>query len=159
MTEQGNNESKRARGRPLLFPDVAALQKAIDAYFESCWGPARDMFGNIVKDKETGAVMMKQYKPYTLSGLAVALGCSRITILNYSKEDDFFITIKEAKDKCEAYAEESLFIGKNPTGAMFNLKNNHTDWHDKQEHELSGGLSYADALQRGIKRNDGEQDK
>ena len=37
---------------------------------------------------------------------------------------------------CQQYAEESLFIGKNPTGAIFNLKNNY-EWKDKNETDLT----------------------
>lgn len=45
---------------------------------------------------------------------------------------EFSHTIKEAKEKCEAYAEEQLFIGKNPHGVQFALKNNF-EWRDKTE--------------------------
>jgi hypothetical protein len=125
---EGNQENKV--GRPLAFKTPNKLKSKIKAYYKSCWAPKRDMFGNVIKDKETGEVVLVQSKPYTITGLAVFLGTSRETLMNYEARDDFFDTIKAAKEICHAYAEESLFIGKNPTGAIFNLKNNY-GWKDE----------------------------
>jgi len=75
---------------------------------------------------------MIQSKPYTVTGLAVALDTTRDTLIDYQKKDEFSDTIKRAKEMCHQYAEDSLFIGKNPIGAIFNLKNNY-GWQDKQE--------------------------
>jgi len=55
----------------------------------------------------------------------------RRTLLNYSKDDKFFPTIKKAKRKIEAYLEEKL-VTDGGTGIIFNLKNNY-GWKDKQE--------------------------
>ena len=131
---------KNKGGRPLKFPTVEILQEKIDDYFASCWRKKIDMFGNGIKDKETGEYVLEQYKPYTVSGMAVYLDTSRETLIDYENsvfnEDkdgellrSFSDTIKNAKDKCYAYVEESLFIGKNPSGAIFSLKNNH-GWTD-----------------------------
>ena len=76
--------------------------------------------------------LMIQSKPYTVTGLAVALDTTRDTLIDYQKKDEFSDTIKRAKEMCHQYAEDSLFIGKNPIGAIFNLKNNY-GWQDKQE--------------------------
>ena len=90
-------------GQPLKFKSAEALQKKIDGYFSKC------------DDKE---------KPYTISGLAYALNSCRQTLLNYAERDEYLDTVKRAKLKIEAYAEESLFIARNTNGIMFNLKNN-----------------------------------
>lgn len=134
-------------GRPLKFKTVEELRTKIGEYFASCWTQKIDMFGNplFVKDKKgkkTDQPILVQFKPYTLTGLAVYLDCSRDTLYNYEKEkhDDldeelskgFSDTIKKAKEKIYAYAEEFLYSGKNPTGAIFNLKNN-WGWQDKTE--------------------------
>ena len=101
-------------GRPLKYPSVKALQKDIDKYFADC--------------DESG-------KPYTVSGLAYALGTSRRTLLNYEEREEYFHTIKRAKDKIECYNEELLYSKDvSTTGVIFNLKNNY-DWKDKQEIE------------------------
>ena len=106
-------------GRPPKWTDPAKLQVLIDAYFDKC-------------DK-TG-------KPYTITGLAVALDTSRETLLDYGNKEEFSDTIKRAKVKIHKYAEEYLCSGKSATGAIFNLKNN-WGWKDKQEVEHSGEMT------------------
>lgn len=105
------------------YNSVADMQKEIDKYFAEC---------------------DEQNKPYTVTGLALALGfLSRQALLNYEgykDQDDikFYDTIKRAKHKVEASIEEGLLSGKyNSTGSIFNLKNNF-DWRDKTEVETSG---------------------
>lgn len=107
------------------FTNAIEFQKMVDDYFADC-------------DKHN--------KPYTISGLAYALGTSRKVLLTYKKLDFLSIdtnnnaeiqaisnSVKKAKQKCEKYAEEYLFIGKNQIGCIFNLKNNYSDWKDKSE--------------------------
>lgn len=101
-------------GRPLKYKSVKAMQEDIDKYFAEC--------------DEKG-------KPYTVSGLAYALGTNRQTLINYEDKEQFFDTIKDAKAKIELFNEELLY-DKNvsTTGVIFNLKNNY-GWKDKQEIE------------------------
>lgn len=157
-TQEIEEKKKSNAGRPLKFQDVRKLQEEIIKYFESCWSQKIDMFGNPVflkdaKGNKTDQKVMVQTKPYTISGLAVHLDCSRDTLYNYEhdKHEDlepqlasqFSDTIKKAKDTIYAYAEEYLYSGKNPTGAIFNLKNN-WGWKDKQEFDhTSRGESIA----------------
>lgn len=101
-------------GRPNKFKSVEELEELIDDYFRNC-------------DKKN--------KPYTISGLAYALGTTRRTLLDYQDKDEYSHTIKKAKAKIEAFNEELLFSKDVPTvGVIFNLKNNY-DWKDKQEIE------------------------
>jgi hypothetical protein len=102
--------------RPKLYNDVEKLEKDIDAYFKMC---------------------DKKERPYTMSGLALALNMDRRSLLNYSKDEKFFLTIKKAKQKVEAQLEENALMNKyNPTFTIFNLKNNF-DWKDKMEVEAN----------------------
>jgi hypothetical protein len=149
---------KRGVGHPLKFPSAEALQAAIDDYFESCyedmyerllkpefqkfafkkgaalsadmfeWVPIRDRQGNIQK---------RLVKHPGIVGLASHLGTNRQTLLNYENRDEFFDTIKNAKVKIEAYAEQHLYTPKIAAGVIFNLKNNFS-WKDEQhtKHEL-----------------------
>lgn len=121
-----NTQDKHAGGRPLLFKDKKSLQLAIDDYFNSC-------FEKVEIEDRSGNIKIKnvQIKPFTIAGLAYALGTNRQTLLNYEKKEQFFDTIKKAKCRVEANVEESLFQGK-PVGAIFNLKNNF-GWKDKNE--------------------------
>ncbi|BDF60171.1 hypothetical protein CE91St37_03210 [Christensenellaceae bacterium] len=76
-----------------------------------------------------------------MSGLANGLDVDRKTLLNYGEREEFFPTIKRARQKVEQWWEERLA---NPaaTGAIFNLKNNF-DWKDKTEQSInvSGKMS------------------
>jgi hypothetical protein len=75
-------------------------------------------------------------EPYTITGLALALGMtSRKQLIEYSERAEFRNTIRDAKLRCEQYAEKRLF-GTTPTGAIFALKN--YGWTDKTETEISG---------------------
>lgn len=101
-------------GRPLRFNDAAGLELLIRQYLEYCE----------VKDK-----------PLTMSGLALWLGISRQTLVNYSYRDAFFDTISEARALVEADMEERMLANKsNATASIFSLKNNFK-WTDKQEIE------------------------
>ena len=103
-------------GQPLKFKSVTELQKKIDKYFKDC----------ALKDK-----------PYTVTGLALALGTNRQTLVNYESGVEpyakFFDTIKTAKTIVENYAEERLF-SPTPTGAIFALKN--FGWKDGKDLNL-----------------------
>ena len=102
---KGNQNAKK-------YKNKKQLEELINKYFED--------FDN--KDK-----------PYTMSGLAYALGIDRITLINYSKDELFFTLIKNAKDRVQAQLEENALMGKgNATFTIFNLKNNY-GWVDKQE--------------------------
>ena len=105
-------EDKNKGGRPKKYSKEEELQRAIDNYFKDC---------------------DKKEKPYTMSGLAYALNIDRKTLLNYSKDEEFFPTIKKAKQKVEQQLEENALTGKgNSTFTIFNLKNNF-EWKDNVE--------------------------
>ncbi len=140
-------------GRPLKFQSVEELQQKIDAYFADCdphieeiteWLEARDKDGKLKKDENglnylievTHKVLTKQ-KPYTISGLALYLDTSRETLMDYKEREEFSDSLKAAKERCQAYVEQTLFTSPNVTGPIFNLKNNY-EWKDKTEQENTG---------------------
>ena len=99
-------------GRPKIFKSVEEVEEKINAYFKYC------------EDKD---------KPYTMSGLAYYLDVDRRTIVNYTKEEEFFSFLKKARDRVQMQLEENALLNKgNPTFTIFNLKNNF-DWKDKIE--------------------------
>ncbi|MBT8341055.1 MAG: DNA-packaging protein [Desulfatitalea sp.] len=98
-------------GRPLKYENEDDLKLAIDKYFDSC--------------NEEG-----KEKPFTVTGLALAVGLSRRQLIEYSNREKFPNTIKVAKQICEQHAEEFLYSGKNTSGAIFSLKNN-WGWRDQ----------------------------
>lgn len=114
MTE----ESKNPVGRPMKFPNVEDLQAAIDNYFRMC---------DSTEPK----------KPYTITGLCLALETTRETLCDYQARPEFSDTVKIAKMRVENFAEERLY---DPTlkaaGPIFALKN--FGWTDKTVHEIGG---------------------
>ena len=98
-------------------------------------------------------------KPFTMSGLALFLDCSRMTLYQYenelikfnniSEEDKKRIidTVKRAKRMVEAYQEEQLFLGKSPVGTIFSLKNNF-NWKDAQEINNNTTVSTSNPIQQ-----------
>ena len=101
-------------GRPLKYKSAEDMQRDIEKYFAEC-------------DEKN--------KPYTVSGLAYALGTNRQTLINYEGKSEYVDTIKSAKAKIELFNEEMLYSKDvSTTGVIFNLKNNY-GWKDKQEIE------------------------
>jgi hypothetical protein len=124
--------SKRGRineGRPLKFKSPEEIKVIADAYFKKC-----------DEDK----------KPYTITGLALALDTFRDVLIRYEEKDQFYNTIKKAKEKCQNYAELQGFEAKNPAFAIFCLKN--YGWSDKQELEVSGDLTLSARLKESRER-------
>lgn len=118
-------------GRPKAFKSVEEVEEKINAYFNYC------------EEKE---------KPYTMSGLAYYLEVSRQTLVNYSNKDEYFDTIKKARDRVQMQLEENALSNKaNPTFTIFNLKNNF-DWKDKMEVEKTD-MTKVDELLKEIKDN------
>jgi len=132
-----------APGRPMKFQSLEELQRMVLAYFEDSaphWvdkevyidkkdGAGKPVIkdGVLVQTRVTKKVLTQQ-RPLTITGLAVALGTTRETLLDYEKTyadkyQDFSDTIKAAKEQIKEFAEMSLF-GSNATGPIFNLKNN-----------------------------------
>jgi len=92
-------------GRPRMFKSVEELQQKIDAYFVRC--------------------KLEDEVP-CVTGLALALGCDRKTLLKYSKRPEFVPTIKRARLRCESEIEQRLVGNKlNPSSGIFNLKANY----------------------------------
>lgn len=128
---------KQMGGRPPKYKTVKQIQKKIDEYFESCFRPVVTLNKETheyetIRDNE-GNIFKEQYKPFTITGLADALDMTRQSLLNYSKNEEFFDTITRAKRKCESYAEERLFDKDGANGAKFSLANNFEGWKDKKE--------------------------
>lgn len=105
-------------GRPLKFDSPKVLDEKINEYFAKC--------------EEKGE------KPF-ISELAYFLDTSRETLREYKERPEFVDSIKRALARCEIALEKNLIEGKvNPTGTIFNLKNNY-GWRDKSETDVTSG--------------------
>lgn len=126
-----NTENKV--GCPPMYKTPEEMQKAIDKYFEDCNGEYIIIDGVALTDKN-GKPVKTEGRPYTITGLALALGFSgRQALLNYEAKEEFVDTIKRAKSRVEQYAEERLFDKDGVNGAKFNLSNNFQGWRERQQ--------------------------
>ncbi|NLC96197.1 MAG: hypothetical protein GX675_01305 [Erysipelotrichaceae bacterium] len=102
---------KNPVGQPRKYKSAKDLEKRMNEYFEYC---------------------NREGVHYGVVGMCVHLDIVRTTLLEYEKEPEYMDTIKKAKQRIESYNEQMLYKMKNPTGAIFNLKNNF-GWTDKLE--------------------------
>jgi hypothetical protein len=115
------SEQPAKLGRPLKFQSAKEIDEASEKYFAQC---------------------IEEEKPFTITGLCIALGTFRNVLMDYQDgkydavDADYSNAIKRAKLKCEQYAESQVFTGRNPAGAIFVLKN--YGWTDKTDVNHSG---------------------
>jgi len=85
----------------------------------------------------------KNEKPYTMSGLALELGMSRNTLVNYGKDELFCDLISNAKQIVENQLECKL-TNKNDycIGIFLSLKNNY-GWKDQQEIKSTNEVAFS----------------
>ena len=74
-------------------------------------------------------------KPFTVNGLALALGMTRETLLRYGEKEGFSDAVKAVRARLEDHWESRL-AGGNAAGTIFWLKNQ--GWSDKTEQQISG---------------------
>ena len=94
-------------GRPKKFKNVTELETVINQYFDNT-----------------------DPKHWTMTGLAMACDMDYQTLINYSKDEQFFEPIKVAKLKVHNQYEIDL-REKGGSGPIFALKN--FGWRDQQE--------------------------
>ena len=91
-----------------------------------------------------------------MSGLAYYLEISRQTLVNYSYKDEYFDTIKKARDRIQMQLEENaLSNNANPTFTIFNLKNNF-GWKEQSEIKQSISNNYKELSVEELKKLAGE---
>ena len=111
---------KGKKGRPLKYRTVQELQNRIDAYFADC---------------------DQRMAPYTVTGLAVAVGLTRKGLLEYQGRRHFTNAIEHAKARIEVDYEERLIANKgSANGLIFVLKNNY-GYQDKIEQEINSTIN------------------
>lgn len=148
----------------MKFKTVEELDRAIQNYFAKCdphetqalVETGRDAKGNMLYDTRN---ILTGQKPYTMTGLGLAVGLSRQALLEYSQRDGFGDSIAMAKQRCEEYWE-GLLASPYSNGAKFNLINNyrgkHQDWADKQEIGGPGDTPLTQTIVRFVAEKDAD---
>lgn len=129
----GTPKSSNPVGRPLKYKTVEALETAIEEYFQL----QDNRIQQVYSAKQDAVLEMVNPAPYTMSGLARAMGIDRDTLINYASKEEYFGAIKAARERVHEDVEQRL-MEKQATGAIFNLKNNF-GWKDKTETDITSG--------------------
>lgn len=118
-------------GRPPVYNTPEEMQAKIIEYFEGGHN-TRQVIVKIGSNNIPITV-----PKITITDLVLFLGfADRSSFYDYEKKEEFFHTIKRARTFIEREYEEQL--DRNPTGAIFALKN--FGWSDKQTIEHEGGI-------------------
>ncbi len=121
------------------------LKKRVDGYFESRLSPVTDKNGIPVTD-ENGKIIKKISLPYTLTGLALAVGCESRDELFSFDDPEMNRYMKMSVMKVEEYAEERLFNKEAFSGVKLFLAVNFDRWRegtetsDEDSYELPEGI-------------------
>ena len=123
------------------------LQKFVDAYFESCYGPVRNPKTGELYTNPDGSFVLGQIKPFTVSGLALYIHVATEVLKTYTREAIdalgyplnadysgplYSEIVLEAIRKIENYAEERLYDRDGFGGGRFVL-NAAFGWTEKKE--------------------------
>ena len=108
---------------------LAELKKRVAEYFESRLAPVTDKNGVPLID-ENGKIIKKTALPYTLTGLALAVGCESREELFSFEDAEMNRFMKMSALKVEEYAEERLFSKEAFSGVKLFLAVNFDRWRD-----------------------------
>lgn len=108
------------------FSNTAMLQQRLSEYFLSCEGPAKNKKGDIVRDR-AGNPYMTQVKPYTLAGMARAMGVETRELKKFAAgkydtaKEKYSYWVKMGAQQIEEYAESRLYDKDGHNGGRFVL--------------------------------------
>lgn len=116
MAEVDDQAPKHPGGRPLKFQTVEDLDLAIQNYFaeqdphtmSALVETGRDSKGNMIFDTRT---VLTEQKPYTMTGLARALGVDRKTLLGHITHDNVGVAAGEQFDCSDDQAKVLVASG------------------------------------------------
>lgn len=141
-------------GRRRIVETPEEMQELIDKYFKSCMGPLRDKSGCVVYGDD-GKIIYVQIRPYTIAGLARAIGMDTNTLKNYTYKSlagtvhpEFSSVIMAARQIVEQYTQEQLFNKEGTSGAQFMMRAGF-HWNTKQEEvEIARNLAQIKKIQQ-----------
>ena len=141
-------ENPTKLGRPPKYQTAEEMQILIDAYFKEC----QDNTSQVVT-KEGLVVDVSDPLIPCYAGLAYALDMDRHQLWNYSNKEDFYPTLKKARNHITKMLEMSTINSKNnPAGKIFIAKN--YGYTDKQEIEMIKPLEIVLSDYRGAKKEE-----
>lgn len=119
-------QRRHTGGRPKAFNSPDEFRIECENYFKMCDETVETSYDSKGNEK-------KIQKPYTVSGLCLYLGVTKMGLLPYKSKDGYSEIYSWALECCENYTEENALTGKiHPVFSMFSLKNNF-GWRDQQD--------------------------
>lgn len=122
----------------LKIKTIKAMQEAVDRYF------AETKTSVIARDGGVSYVP----GPFTVTGLALAMGLTRMSLLRYECRPEFRDTVMRAKARVEEFAESKLYDRGAATGAKFALSNNFEGWREQGPAGINLTVSSLEDAQR-----------
>lgn len=113
------------------------LQKRIDGYFNSRLSEQYSKNGELLIDSN-GKPIRKVEFPYTLTGLALALGLDSREALFTFENEEMARLVRRAVMRIEEFAEEKLFSKEAFSGVKLFLSVNFERWQDKEDEDFDG---------------------
>lgn len=118
----------KCAGRKRAYENPEELRDKTEEYFEKQKCFKYDRFGQPIRDPETGEKIIST-KPLTLSGLALHLGISTVTLKRYQAisnagliPPEYAEIVLEARQRIEEYAESRGYDKDGAAGSKFILK-------------------------------------
>lgn len=130
------------------------IRKRAESYFTFCDGEAAtDQNGDALLSPKGEVVWQRQPKPYTLSGLALALGfAGRAEMEKFASDSGCKEDITRAVSRVEEYAETRLYDRDGLNGAKFTLSAAFGSWGGA---ETSGDMRIEVVYEGGMDEYDG----
>src|SRR5687768_3058617 len=126
-------------GNEKLFKTPAILQQLVTEYFDKTDTELMPVYHKQLT-KEGALVKLPTRRPYTVEGLCLHLGTSRVTLLEYQKLPEYADIITMAKQRITKDQIERALIGENNAQfTKFNLINNSDYVDEKRVDHTSGG--------------------
>ena len=114
------------------------IKKRVEEYFRSRLAPVMDKNGNVLTD-EKGEIIKKVSLPYTVTGLALAVGVESREELFKFEDPEINRFLKMSVMRVEEYAEERLFSKEAFSGVKLFLAVNFDRWNDADSGESEDG--------------------
>lgn len=127
--------------------NLKEIKSRVEEYFKSRLAPVTDKNGNILTD-ENGEIIKKVALPYTLTGLALAVGLDSREELFKFEDPEINRYLKMSAMKVEEYAEERLFSKEAFSGVKLFLAVNFDRWNDGVNDEESNEYSVPEYFEK-----------
>ena len=127
--------------------NLKEIKSRVEEYFKSRLAPATDKNGNILTD-ENGEIIKKVALPYTLTGLALAVGLDSREELFKFEDPEINRYLRMSAMKVEEYAEERLFSKEAFSGVKLFLAVNFDRWNDGVNDEESDEYSVPEYFEK-----------